>query len=216
MKYNQSKIENSLTLKGINLQLFAEPGEGGDQGDNPNPNGDEGSEGNKGEPEPQKTYTQEEINEMMSKRLNKERAKWEKDYQEKLQREKAEAEKLASLSAEERAKAEFEKEQQKFEEDRRAFEQEKLSLEVRKQLADEGLNQEFATFLIGADADSSFKNISTFKEAFEKAVEADVIKKLADNTPKVGGSAIDSNSIGARLAKNKEVTKQAAEKNPYF
>jgi len=215
MKYNQSKIENSL--KGINLQLFAEPGEGGGQGDNPVPGSEPSPEPNpEPQPEPQKTFSQEEVNEMMSKRLNKDRAKWEKEYQEKLEKEKAEAEKLASLSAEERAKAEFETKQQKSEEDRRAFEQEKLSLEVRKQLADEGLNQEFATFLIGADAESSFKNISTFKEAFNKAVEADVQKKLAGNTPKVGGNNPDPNSIGARLARSKEAMKQTTEKNPYF
>lgn len=184
MKYNQAKIEK------INLQLFAEPG--GESGSDPAPNPEPISDPEL-EPEPKQTFTKEEAEAIASKRLAEEQAKWEKEYQEKLEKERAEAEKLAKMSADQRAKAEFEKQQQKFEEDRRAFEQERLNLEVRKQLSDNGLDQDFATFLIGVDAESSLENINQFKEAFNKAVESEVIKKISGNTPKAGSGAPTEN-----------------------
>ncbi|OHW62176.1 hypothetical protein EUAN_12450 [Andreesenia angusta] len=182
MKYNQAKIEK------INLQLFAEPG--GEPGSDPAPNPEPTSDI---EPEPKQTFTKEEAEAIASKRLAEEQAKWEKEYQEKLEKEKAEAEKLAKMSADQRAKAEFEKEQQKFAAEREAFEKERLNLEVRKQLSDNGLDQDFATFLIGVDAESSLKNINQFKEAFNKAVESEVLKKLAGEPPKAGGGASNDN-----------------------
>ena len=60
--------------------------------------------------------------------------KWQREYEKKLEDEKSEAEKLAKMSADERAKAEFEKEKTKFEQDRAQFNRDRLELETVKEL----------------------------------------------------------------------------------
>lgn len=109
--------------------------------------------------------------------------KWEKDYNKRLESEKAEAEKLAKLSDEERAKAKFEKEKADFDQRKAEFAKKELEHEVVKQLATEKLDPSFAQFLVGADAESSSENIKNFKAAFNAAVEASVTERLKGNAP---------------------------------
>lgn len=207
-------LKKPLKQHKMNLQLFAEPKGGeGDAGNDPTPN--DGADGGDGG-DPPKTFTQKDIDEIVSKRLTREQAKWQKDFETKLETEKAEAEKLARMSADERVRAELEKEKAELKEDKAKHEKEKLTLEVRKQLSDEGLEQDFSTFLMGHDAESSLENIKTFKESFFKAVEAEVLKRLSGNGPGAGGGKPESTGIGARLAKARSESQKATKENPYF
>ena len=65
-----------------------------------------------------KTFTQDEVNEMISKRLQRER----KDIEAKIEAQRKEAEELAKLSEAEKQKKLFEKQVKVFEETNRAFE----------------------------------------------------------------------------------------------
>lgn len=118
----------------------------------------------------EKTFTQEELEKIISKRLDRERKKADE--------EKAEAERLAKMSAEERAKAEFEKEKQKFEEERKSFQKQQLELQVIKELTNKNLPTDFSKYLIGEDAETCMENIKTFETEFSNAVEKQVQERL--------------------------------------
>ena len=128
-----------------------------------------------------KTFTQEEVDKMIQKRLSRER----KDIEAKIEAERQEAERLAKLSEAERQKAMFEKQVAEFEATKRAFEQEKLLNETSKQLASKNLPIEFAEMLKADDAESTFENIKIFEAKFNEAVERLVNERLKGNTPKV-------------------------------
>lgn len=154
----------------LNLQLFAE-GDG------------EGT----GEKVGEITYTQadfekrlqSETDKRVTEALNTQRAK----LQEEFENQKREAERLAKLSAEQRDEETRKKEREKLDAERAQFERERLVFEVGKQLANEGLDPNFAEFLAGDSAEDSAKNIKAFKSAFNKAVDAGVSAKLASKPP---------------------------------
>ena len=128
-----------------------------------------------------KTFTQEEVDKMIQKRLARER----KDIEAKIEAERAEAERLAKMSEAEKQQALFKKQVAEFEATKRAFEQEKLLNETSKQLASKNLPIEFAEMLKAQDAESTFENIKIFEAKFNEAVERLVNERLKGNTPKV-------------------------------
>lgn len=151
-----------------------------------NGNGGANDEGNN-----EKTYTEAEFKSEVDRRVNEAiktaQGKWQKDYETKLKAEKDEATRLAKLSADERAKAEFDKERKAFETERSKYQRDKLVFECSKLLAAENLSVDFAELLTGADADTTKTNIEKFKTAFNSAVEASVTERLKGNPPKGGG-----------------------------
>ena len=134
-----------------------------------------------------KTFTQDEVNEMISKRLQRER----KDIEAKIEAERKEAEELAKLSEAEKQRKLFEKQVKEFEETKRAFENERLLNETSKQLASKNLPIEFAEMLKGNDAEKTFENIQLFEAKFNEAVEKVVTERLRGNVPK---TTISSNT----------------------
>ena len=128
-----------------------------------------------------KTFTQDEVNEMISKRLQRER----KDIEAKIEAERKEAEELAKLSEQEKQKKLFEKQVREFEETKKAFEAERLLNETSKQLASKNLPIEFAEILKGEDAESTFNNINVFEAKFNEALEKMVTERLRGSVPKV-------------------------------
>ena len=127
-----------------------------------------------------KTFTQEEVDKMISKRLQRER----KDIEAKIEAERKEAEELSRLSEQERQKKLFEKQVKEFEETKRAFENERLLNETSKQLASKNLPIEFAEMLKGNDAESTFENIKLFEAKFNESVEKVVTERLRGAVPK--------------------------------
>ena len=132
-----------------------------------------------------KTFTQEEVDKMISKRLQRER----KDIEAKIEAERREAEELAKLSEQERQKKLFEKQVKEFEETKRAFENERLLNETSKQLASKNLPIEFAEMLKGNNAEKTFENIQLFETKFNEAVEKVVTERLRGNVPKTTTSS---------------------------
>ena len=131
-----------------------------------------------------KTFTQEEVDKIVNKRLARER----KDIEAKIEAERAEAERLAKLSEAEKQQELFKKQVAEFEATKRAFEQEKLLNETSKQLAAKNLPVEFAEMLKAKDAESTFENIKVFEEKFNQAVEKLVNERLKGTAPKAATS----------------------------
>ena len=137
-------------------------------------------ENNQVEAKETKTFTQEQVNEMIAKRLQRER----KDIEAKIEAERKEAEELAKLSEQEKQKKLFEKQVKEFEETKKAFENERLLNETSKQLASKNLPIEFAQMLKGNDAESTFENIKVFETKFNEALEKAVTERLRGSSPK--------------------------------
>ena len=132
-----------------------------------------------------KTFTQEEVDKMISKRLQRER----KDIEAKIEAERKEAEELAKLSEAEKQKKLFEKQVREFEETKKAFENERLLNETSKQLDAKKLPIKFAKLLKGNNAEETFENIQLFEVEFNEAVEKVVTERLRGNVPKTTTSS---------------------------
>ena len=132
-----------------------------------------------------KTFTQDEVNEMISKRLQRER----KDIKAQIEAERKQAEELAKLSEQEKASKLLEIKEKELNEKIKAFENEKLLNETSKQLASKNLPIQFAEMLKGNDAEKTFENIQLFEAKFNEAVEKVVTERLRGNVPKTTTSS---------------------------
>lgn len=133
---------------------------------------------NKPENPAEKTFTQAELNKIISERQKR----WEK----KAADEKAEAERVAAMTAEEKSRHEREK-QEKSLADREAA----LTKRERTALAKEYLAEKnVPAALVGAvdisDPDGIEASAAAVAKAFAESVSAEVAKKLAGTPPKKG------------------------------
>ena len=124
-----------------------------------------------------KVFTEDEVNAIITKRLAKERQKQEKAI--------AEAERLAKMTSEERAKEELRLEREAFEKERKAhldemnaFNKEKMLTQTEKELINNSLPTEFARYLVSEDADQTFSNIKEFKALWDTALQNSINNTL--------------------------------------
>ena len=122
----------------------------------------------------EKTFTQEEVNKLIEKRLAKEKAKAEK--------EKAEAEKLAQMNAEEKTKYELEKQKKELEDKIAEYNRKELRQESINILTEKGYSiqtaKQLADFLNYTDAESCKTSIDTMDKILKSCVEVEVNNKL--------------------------------------
>lgn len=133
-----------------------------------------------------KSYSREELKKEIEAAVLAEKSEWEKEIGERLNSERAEAERFAVMSADERSRAELDKRQKAFEEERKLYMSERMEFEAAKALSKEGLPISFAELLKGTDAESTAENVSVFKNEFLKAVEEEVSNRLKGFTPQTG------------------------------
>lgn len=175
-------MKDKIKLPKLNLQLFAE------DSTEETPPADE-------KIEETKSFNQEEVNDIISKRLARDRSKWEEEFKATLEQEKEEAEKLAKLSEKERHQVILDKERQEFEAERNTFKREKIELEVTKQLAEKNLPVEFANLLVDETAETSFENIAKFEIRWQDALSKAVDEKIKGTTPR--GPSTQINDISS-------------------
>lgn len=129
--------------------------------------------------------SQDKVNEIVKDRLAKEKAKAEEKQRE--------AERLASLSAEERAKAEFEiqmkakqdeyeAQMKEFQTMKAEFERQQLLAQTQKELADRGLSVDMAQFLIRDNAENTLEAIKVYEETYKKDLENGINSRLKNPT----------------------------------
>lgn len=136
------------------------------------------------------TFTKEEFEKQLQSQTDKRVTEALKTSKEKwlaeFDAEKTEAEKLAGLTAEERARVQFQKEKDAWEQEKTSFEAEKLKLEATKILSAEGLPISFVDYVATGNAEQITENIKVFKEAWETALDEAVTGKLKGKTPSSG------------------------------
>jgi len=157
----------------LQLQLFAE-GEGTQ--DNPDTDAitDNGGNDKKDSSETKKTFTQEEIDNIVKGRLAKERKNWEKELSDK----QTEAEKLASMTEKEKKAYQDKKREDDLNKREAAIVKRELTAQAKSTLADKGLAPALSDFLDYTDADSCNKSIDKLQEVFQAAVEKAVDERL--------------------------------------
>lgn len=125
------------------------------------------------------------IEEYVAEALKNARASWEKDFESRIASEREDAAKLATMSSEERAKAEMERKQKDFETERQQYVSERAEFEAAKELAAQNLPVNFARMVADADAEVMKENIAVFKTEYMKAIEEGLSQRLKGTLPRV-------------------------------
>ena len=173
----------------FDLQLFADGGteqgkqnEGGDDNKNSQPANTESNNS-------PKTFSQEDIEAEIVKRMANEKAKWEKEYKKKAEHERKEQERLSKLSEDERREAEWKQKNADLEAREEALKLKEQQAEAVSVLNSRGIPVAFMPFLVtGTDNDKNMENITTFERELKKLVDAQVKEKLKGKTPNAGNS----------------------------
>lgn len=167
---------------------------------NPNPNGgnpdDTGGEGN---PNPQdgKFYTEEEILALIKSESDRKVTQALATQQRKFEKQLS----LSKLDDDAREKAEKDDRIAELEQQLAQFQIEKNRSELKSVLSSRGLSAEFADILvISDDIKASQANIDKLDKLFKAAVQAEVERRIAGNTPK-GGNGSSNPMTKAELLK---------------
>ena len=142
-----------------------------------------------------------ESDKKLEKALQTARSKWEKEFQEKLEQEKKEAERLAKLSEKERKEEELTKREQELENRLKELERKELKTDAVADLKDKGLPVELADTLLAENAEKTLENINNLKKVFDEAVNNAVKEKLRQETPTVGTGEITNDPFQEKLKK---------------
>ena len=144
-----------------------------------------------------KTYTQEEVLELLQRESDKRVSQALKTQQKKYEKQLS----LSKLDGEERAKAEKDAEIAELREQLAQFQIERNRSELKSVLSSRGLSAEFADIIaINDNIEASQSNIDKLDKLFKAAVKAEVEKRLAGNAPKGNGGTTT------------EITKDSAKK----
>lgn len=167
-------MEKNMIHK-LNLQLFAtdEAGTGAATAEGDEAIKDEGQDSAPAE----KTFTQSEVDEIVKKRLEREKAKQEA--------EKAEAQRLAAMNEQERQQELIRLKDEEIREKTNQIRMMELKEDTIETLTEEGLSLSFIDFLMADDAETTKANIDRFKVVYAAEVQAEVEKRIAGETPKI-------------------------------
>ncbi len=135
------------------------------------------------EQEGKKEFTQEEVNKLISDRIRRESEKWGKELERKL----TEAERLAKMTAEEKAEHERKQAEAALAKREADITRRELKAEAKDTLAGKGLPVELAEILNYEDAEACSASLSAVEKAFVRAVEQQVNDRLRSAPPKTGG-----------------------------
>lgn len=161
------------------LQMFAEEPAGGEPAGT-EPTGHEPAEPKGTEPknEPEKKYTDEDVNKIIDRKF----AEWEK----KQNKEKSEADRLANMNAQQKEQYENEQLKKQVEELLRKDALGKMAAVARGMLGEKNISvsDDLIEMLISDDAEKTKSSVDSFINAFQSAVEKAVKDALKGNPPK--------------------------------
>lgn len=129
---------------------------------------------------------QTEYEKRMSEAIKSERAKWEADSKTKIDEAKTEAEKVAKMTAEQKAKYEEEKRVADIERREKELNTRELKVQADTLLAEKNLPKSLAEIVIYENAETCIKSIEAIETAFNEAVENAVNERLRGGKPQRG------------------------------
>lgn len=167
------------------LQFFAEQGSEGSDGA-PNTESEQPDDSEEKQSEQQaKTFTQDEVNKIVSQRLERQK--------EQLKAKEDEAKKLSRMNAEQKANYELEKANKRAEEAAAKLARYEMRDSAKQMLADGGFNNADNSLLdlvVTDTAESTQANVNVLLTAIEAIREDERNKLLAGETPRVSGKKV--------------------------
>lgn len=194
-------MESRKLLK-WNLQLFTDGGDGGSDGDS--------GSGEPGGNEPKQIVfaNQSEfdsaVDKQITKALNTAQEKWKAESDKAIQQAQTEAQRLAGLTAEEKAKELKKQEDEALNTRLAEITRRELRAEALEALTEKELPKELIDAIVLTNADDCNKSIEAIEKSFRAAVEVAVNKRLVGSAgapPAFGNSSSNQEgSTGKRLA----------------
>ncbi|CAI2698726.1 hypothetical protein AKUA2103_PHAGE100370 (plasmid) [Apilactobacillus kunkeei] len=165
-----------------------------------------------------KTYTQDDINRMMASKSKEVESKFQAQIEELTNKFNAQKDDLikkgeerAKMDADERAKAELadreaeiERQKSEFEKQMDEFKSQRALADTKEALVDAGLPKEFANYLSDVDSTKRADNIKQFGDAFNRAVDEAVDKRVSGTKTPDAGSYQSENSSSIKVPKDKQ------------
>lgn len=154
-----------------------------------------------------KTYTQEEVLQLLQSETDKRVSQALKTQQKKYEKQLS----LSKLDGDERAKAEKDNRIAELEEQLAQFQVERNKSELKSVLASRGLSAEFCDIVsITDDIEASQANIDKLDKLFKAAVKAEVEKRLAASGGSPKGNSVATTEITKETAKNMSMAERQA------
>lgn len=188
----------------MNLQIFAEGGDTGDDGGGSGAGGSAAGESSGNEPmsfddflrgDGNQAEYDRRVREAVSAAVASEKSKWQAMTDDKL----SEAEKLAKMTKEEKAEYLQQKREKELTDRETAVMRKELMAEAKNTLAEKKLPVDLAEVLDYADADACKKSIATVEKAFQKAVKAAVDERLKGGEPPRRPPEADETSLAKQV-----------------
>lgn len=169
----------------LNLQMFADGGEGGAAGGEGSEGGSAGAEGGNGgeggtDPKNQPKYTDDDLDRIIGAKF----AKWQKDQEKKI----SEAERLGKMTEAEKTAEELKKLRSEIDGYKLEKARSEMTRQARAILSDKNIHIDDALLsnLISEDADSTKASVESFVTLFNAAVEKAVKEAMKGETPRKG------------------------------
>ena len=187
-KFQKTEERKMKKRFNILLQLFAETGS--DPASSPGTGADPAADPNKQTAAPAATvkenpakYTDADVDEI----LNKKFAEWQKKQQKAVD----EAQKLATMDANQKVEYERDQPKKELEELKRVSALAEMSKTARKMLSDNGItiSDDLLSVMVTEDADSTKAAIDSFSTMFTEAVEDAVKERLKGEPPRKGAGS---------------------------
>lgn len=132
-----------------------------------------------------KTYTQDQVMELLQSETDKRVQQALKTQQKKFDKEIAKQKSLSQLDTEQREQAEKDMRIQELEEKLKEFNVMRTKSEITQVLNDRGLNHKFADIIsVGEDIEEAQQKIDLLDKLFKAQVKAEVEKRMGSSTPK--------------------------------
>lgn len=160
-----------------------------------------------------KTYTQEEVLQLLQKETDKRVSQALKTQQKKYEKQLS----LSKLDGSEREKAEKDNRIAELEEQLAQFQIERNKSELKSVLSSRGLSAEFADIIsISDDIEASQANIDKLDKLFKEAVRLEVEKRMVGNVPKRTGNPAEITKESAKKMSMAELDKLSKENPELF
>lgn len=143
--------------------------------------------------------------------IRQERAKWQRQQERAVADARTEAEKLATMTAEQRAEHEREQREKKLAEREATITRRELKAEAVETLTEKGLPAKLAEVLDYTDADKCSASIEAVEAAFRAAVQQGVNERLKGSAPKAatGAAKVDYAKMAREAAERGNMAEAA-------
>lgn len=165
----------------MDLQLFAEAGEGAGEAPDTNPAGADPN-AKTGE----KTYTEAELNARMDEVIKQKKAQWEKAQAKAL----SEAEKLAKMTEEEKTAHKISELEKRIASYEQAENIAKMTTTARGMLSEQGItiSDELLSVIVAEDAEKTKEAVGSFAKMFKEAVRKAAVEAIKTGAPPKGST----------------------------